>query len=1063
MSPPGTAAGGGSSLAARRLLLLLVLQAARPAQGQRAATNSSVPDVCATCHANATCQQKEGKNVCICNYGFVGNGRTHCQDKDECQIGASKICGEHTSCHNTHGSFYCICLEGYHPSNNNKTFIPNDGTYCTDIDECQLSGLCGVGGRCVNTVGSYNCYCMEGYRPENGTEFFHPAGNTVSCKEIRCGPLEITHGHILGNYTSVLGSEVHYECEEGFYSEGENVSICTKDEIWEPSVISCKAVDCGVPPSVLNAYSDPVRRTTYGNEVAYNCLHGYVIESGNQTAVCNAKGQWEGADLVCKEIDCGRPLWIPQAEMIWDNSTTLGSMVYYKCSEGFHFNGEKNFSQCTIIQKWENITGVCEVTDCGRPPSIPNTDMIWNNISQLGSAVHYQCKKGFHSINRRNMSRCTYNGSWEIPDLICREVDCGIPPPIQHAELVWNSSSSLGSVVQYSCQRGFEYAGGNNISVCTEEGVWVKSTLTCTVKAAIGNVSVFNQTCVKWRRSTRETNLKVVYLFHVQGRRWHQKAFFHEAMFNFTAEKETPELCLDLKAGSNYTVNITVLSPEPSRPVTVTINTVEEEGFHSVSVFNDTCLKWKRHSGRIGVKETYLFHIQEQQGYLVKSSHEMMINFTTEEENPEVCLPLHLGVNYTVSITEASTKLVLQIPIVLPATEEELLSNVSVFNETCVKWQRKGARAGTKETYTFHILGRRRYQKEFSREMILNFTTDEETPEVCLELNSDANYMVNITTASSKGTSALITIAIKTEVKEAFSNMVILNDTCLKWRQSLRRAGRKEIYSFHIQGRRWYQKEFFHEMAFNLTAYGQTPEVCLDLRPGTNYTVNISMAALDLSVLVFMTTPIIDPLFPEIEFVTVQGPAPALSLRKAEDRNGPISFYQVIVLPLALQSTFTCDSLAAVTFFNNATDAKGYVAAEFLAEDVADNMLISVGDRHYYGAFYNAPLKQGKDYCVVLRIISQWNKVRTQSCAVWAQIEDLSPTLQHMTLAGLGSVTAVCLILFLSFLAARSYLHSTVHIPPAALAKGVSYETTMDAAGGGIASSFLEIESVSLL
>ncbi|XP_073201740.1 sushi domain-containing protein 1 isoform X13 [Lepidochelys kempii] len=838
MSPPGTAAGGG--LAARRprrlrlplLWLLLWLHAARPAQGQRAATNSSVPDVCATCHANATCQQKEGKNVCICNYGFVGNGRTHCQDKDECQIGASKICGEHTSCHNTHGSFYCICLEGYHPSNNNKIFIPNDGTYCT-------------------------------------------------------------------------------------------------------------------------------------------------------------------------------------------------------------------------------------VTDCGRPPSIPNTDMIWNNISQLGSSVHYQCKKGFRSINGRNTSRCIYNGSWEIPAIICKEVDCGIPPPIQHAELMSNPSSSPGSVVQYSCQKGFEYAGGNNISVCTEEGVWVKSTLTCTVKAAIGNVSIFNKTCVKWRRSTRETNLKMVYLFHIQGRRWHQEAFFHEAVFNFTAEEETPELCLDLQAGMNYTVNITVVSPEPSRPVTVTIKTVEEEGFGNVSVFNDTCLKWRRRSGRIGVKETYLFHIQEQQGYLLKSSHETMINFTTEKENPEVCLPLPLGVNYTLTITEASTKLVLQIPITLPATEEELLSNVSIFNETCVKWQRKVARAGTKETYTFRILGRRWYQKEFSREMIFNFTTGEETPEVCLELNSGANYMVNITTASSKGTSALITIAIKTEVKEAFSNMRILNDTCLTWRRSIRSADRKEIYSFHIQGRRWYQKEFFHERAFNLTIYGQTPEVCLDLHPGTNYTVNISTAALDLSVLVSMTTPIIDPPFPEIEFVTVHGPVPALSLRKAEDRNGPISFYQVIVLPLALQSTFTCDSLAAVTFFSNATE--GYVAAEFLAKDVADNMLISLGDRHYYGAFYNAPLKQGKDYCVVLRIISQWNKVRTQSCAVWAQIEDLSPTLQHMTLAGLGSVTAICLILFLSFLAARSYLHSTVQVPPAALAKGVSYETTMDAAGVGIASSFLEIESVSLL
>lgn len=60
------------------------------------------------------------------------------------------------------------------------------------------------------------------------------------------------------------------------------------------------------------------------------------------------------------------------------------------------------------------------------------------------------------------------------------EVDCGIPPTIQHAELLWNPRSSLGSVVHYSCQEGFDYVGGNNISVCTEEGVWVKSTLTCT-------------------------------------------------------------------------------------------------------------------------------------------------------------------------------------------------------------------------------------------------------------------------------------------------------------------------------------------------------------------------------------------------------------------------------------------------------------------------------------------------------------------------------------------------------------------------------------------------------
>lgn len=40
-------------------------------------------DVCATCHADATCDDKPdgaGK-VCNCKYGFVGNGRTFCQGK----------------------------------------------------------------------------------------------------------------------------------------------------------------------------------------------------------------------------------------------------------------------------------------------------------------------------------------------------------------------------------------------------------------------------------------------------------------------------------------------------------------------------------------------------------------------------------------------------------------------------------------------------------------------------------------------------------------------------------------------------------------------------------------------------------------------------------------------------------------------------------------------------------------------------------------------------------------------------------------------------------------------
>uniref|UniRef100_A0A8C0B849 Sushi domain containing 1 n=1 Tax=Buteo japonicus TaxID=224669 RepID=A0A8C0B849_9AVES len=544
----------------------------------------SVPDVCATCHIHATCHQIEGKSICICNYGFVGNGRTHCQDKDECQIGANKICGNHTLCHNTHGSFYCVCLDGYRASNNNKTFIPNDGTNCTDIDECEESGLCGQNARCVNTEGSYKCYCNDGYKLENGEHSFHPDGNLVSCKEIGCGsPPEVKHGYIVGNYSLLAGSAVHYECEEGFYSNEGKFSYCTANETWEPATLSCK------------------------------------------------------------EIDCGKPLLIPHTEMIWDNSTTLWSRVYYQCKEGYYFNGDRNFSECTMDQSWENITYICK----GK----------------------YYCR-----------------------------------------QLLWS--------------------------------------------------------------------------FHILGQRWDEKTFSEDAIFNITTSEDNPKVCLDLNSGSNYVVNITTIS----------------------------------------------------------------------------------STNITISVT----------------------------------------------------------------------------------------------------------VAVQTK---AFNNVLIFNDTCLKWRRNFRGTGVEDRYSFHVQGHRWYQKEFFHEMTFNLTTHKQAPEVCFDLQPGTNYSINISMVALNFSLLVTMTTQITDPPFPDVEFVSVKGSAPLLRLRKAEDRNGPISLYQVIVLPLGLQSTFLCDSFAAATFFSNTADIKGYVAAEFRAMDVADNMSIALGDRHYYGKFYNAPLNLGEEYCVFLRVISEWNKV----------------------------------------------------------------------------------------
>ncbi|XP_022434747.1 sushi domain-containing protein 1 isoform X4 [Delphinapterus leucas] len=712
----------GAGFPPGRLLPLLPLLSL--ALGVPRAPGADALDVCATCHEHATCLQRGGKKMCICKYGFVGNGRTQCIDKNECQFGTTVVCGNHTSCHNTLGGFYCICLEGYRATNNNKAFIPNDGTFCTDIDECEVSGRCRHGGRCVNTRGSFECYCMDGYLPKGGPEPFHPSRDATSCTEIDCGtPPEVPDGYIIGNYTSRLGSQIRYACKEGFFSGPEDT-----------------------------------------------------------------------------------------------------------------------------------------------------------------------------------VSSCTALGTWESPKLNCQEINCGHPPEVQHAVLVGNHSSRLGGMAHYVCQEGFESPGGKITSVCTEKGIWRTSTLSCTeIIIEINDVSVFNNTCVRWQINPGRINSKIVYVIYIKGQRLDSMETVHEETVNLTTDNRTPKVCLDLYQGTNYTMHISIASPRRSVPA--------------------------------------------------------IIGFQTAGDD---------------------------------LLEDDRIFNISVLNEACLKLNRHSKKVGSERMYQFKVLGQRWYLNNFYHATSFNFTTREQTAVVCLDLYPATEYTVNVTLLGSpEQHSVQITMTTAPAVKQTISNISIFNETCLRWR-SMKTADIEEMYLFHVWGQRWYQKEFAQEMVFNITASSQAPEMCLDLRPGTNYSVSIQALSSELPVVISLTTQITEPPLPEVDFFTVHGgPLPRLRLRKAKEKNGPISSYQVLVLPLALQSTFVCDSEEATSFFSNASGADGYVTAELLAKDVPDDaMEISIGDRLYYGKYYNAPLKIGNDYCIILRITSEWNKVRRSSCAVWAQVKE---------------------------------------------------------------------------
>ncbi|XP_061763016.1 sushi domain-containing protein 1 isoform X6 [Nerophis ophidion] len=322
---------------------------------------ANVWDVCASCHADATCDDKSDNSgkVCNCKYGFVGNGRTLCQDKDECQIGATKICGQHTTCHNTHGSYYCTCLHGYMASNNMPVFIPNDGTHCQDIDECSVSGLCGHGAQCRNLNGSFDCSCQLGYRVQDGKEPFHPLKDKASCKVVDCGP------PVLQEYTVLLSTT----------------------------------------------------GTTYRSMATFDCDEGSVKRSGNNVSLCGADGLWTETTLVCEVVHCGPPPPFPHSHMLWNTSWRMGSTVLYQCNSGYFHTGDGNVSTCTAAGRWEGAPVICQAK-CGPVPLLAHSDVVWNNRSV---AIH-RCASGYHSWRGRNISLCSNSGVWQTATLQCIEI-----------------------------------------------------------------------------------------------------------------------------------------------------------------------------------------------------------------------------------------------------------------------------------------------------------------------------------------------------------------------------------------------------------------------------------------------------------------------------------------------------------------------------------------------------------------------------------------------------------------------------------------------------------------
>ncbi|XP_031704852.1 sushi domain-containing protein 1 isoform X3 [Anarrhichthys ocellatus] len=534
------------------LVFLLCVIAEIPAEGH-------ILDVCPTCHADATCDEKSdgSRKVCNCKYGFVGNGRTYCQDKDECQIGASKICGQDTTCHNTYGSYYCTCLAGYSPSNNMTVFIPNDGTHCQDKDECTITGSCGEGAQCRNLEGSFDCSCQLGYQVHNGAEPFHPRRDKASCKVVDCGqPASVKDTVLLSVTGTTYSSVAMFVCDKGFvWRSGDNSSVCGADGLWKGPNMVCEEAMCGSPPIIESTEQVWDSHSTPGSTVLYVCKEGFYNKGGLNISKCNENGQWTPPSLSCQDILCGDPPILPHTGQVWDGSSSPGSTVTYYCKIGFYPSEGNNMSLCSIIGNWTKPNISCQEVDCGVPPPIPHSIMLWDKISTLGSQVVYRCNYGYRSVGEGDVSVCTAIGDWDGASLLCT-AKCGPVPFLAKSEVMWHNRS----VVIHRCVDGYHSWRGSYVSVCGSSGLWQRATLRCIeIKPPVNHLSVLNEKCLHWRAEKYEED-KEVYKVTYIGSRDYERSFHDRGKRCLSSKADQLELCLNLLPVTNYSISITALS-----------------------------------------------------------------------------------------------------------------------------------------------------------------------------------------------------------------------------------------------------------------------------------------------------------------------------------------------------------------------------------------------------------------------------------------------------------------------------------------------------------------------
>ncbi|XP_076316028.1 protein lev-9-like isoform X3 [Tachypleus tridentatus] len=385
------------------------------------------------------------------------------------------------------------CDEGFVMSGPRERRCQGDGSWSDKAPACRKKALCGTAPfvRHANHTSKTKLefdigfllkyYCFVGYEAQGFSEakcmFYNGTaqwfGPDLVCKPRSCGhPGFVEHADLEGDIFTYT-RQVTFRCHPGYELFGRANIHCRENGMWSSALPTCRPVICPQPQDPKNGRAH-YTAVTFQSVVKFQCRHGYRLD-GNETLKCGANRTWEGEIPVCKEIDCPR-LGVLHNGYLEGSTSTLGSVIYFRCFDGMKFEGVSRSTTCLKTGNWSH-----PLPKCLAPCIVPDVQNGRVNHFAPGSTIEHNqhlqvdCKPQ-HELVYNAMPATCRNGTWtHVPS--CVAARCKHLPKQPKHGMVIAPKTDHNMTALYRCKDGYKLVGPN-ITVCNF-GRWTTDTPRC--------------------------------------------------------------------------------------------------------------------------------------------------------------------------------------------------------------------------------------------------------------------------------------------------------------------------------------------------------------------------------------------------------------------------------------------------------------------------------------------------------------------------------------------------------------------------------------------------------